>query len=111
MIPDPSPPFTVEMSGMVQDRLAVILRRAKDQQRWAEVTPVLSDISERLRMDPRGWGDPLRDLRQMQLTFYRGILKPFIVYYSVHQRIPIVSVWRIEVDSDDQLTPPTENGQ
>jgi hypothetical protein len=45
----------------------------------------------------------------MQLTFYRGILKPFIVYYSVHQRIPIVSVWRVAVDPDDPLAQPPEN--
>jgi hypothetical protein len=74
MIPDPSPPFTVELSGLVRDRLADILRRAAEQLSLAEVTPVLTDVGERLRMDPRGWGDPLRDLRHMQLTFYRGIL-------------------------------------
>jgi hypothetical protein len=106
MIPDPSPPFTVEMSGSARDQLAAALRRAAELQVSAEVIPVLTDVSERLRTDPRGWGDPLRDLRHLHLTFYRGILHPFIVYFSVHQRIPLVSVWHFKVQPGHPLVPP-----
>ena len=103
MIPDPAPPFEVEMNGIVKERLVALLRRAKDLNLVEDVVPILTDISVRLRMDPRGWGDPLRDFRHMKQTFFRGYLKPFIAHYSVHDRIPFVTLWHLDVEPDHPL--------
>src|SRR5205085_11316866 len=92
MIPDPSPPFSVEMRGIFRDQLAAILQRSHQLAIATEIAAMLTNILQKVTMRPRKWGDPLRHFPHTQFTMYRGYDKPLIVYYAVHDRIPIVSL-------------------
>ena len=61
--------------------------------RWASGFRNLTrDIFEALRQDSRRAGDPLRHLRGVKMTEYRLYRGQLIVNYSVHDRIPMVTI-------------------
>ncbi|MBO0698597.1 MAG: hypothetical protein J2P46_09395 [Zavarzinella sp.] len=67
-------------------------------------------VLEALRQDPRRAGDPLRNLRGLKMTEYRLLREQLVVNYSVHDRIPMVTVWRFQPTSGHPLAPPPHNG-
>jgi hypothetical protein len=90
MIPDPAPPFEVDASGAMKDRLRRMLRRAAELGVQPAISQALTEILQRLRMEPRVWGDPLRRFRKLQMTQYGGTSRWFRCEYSVHDRVPTV---------------------
>ena len=90
MIPDPDPPFEVDASGKVRDRIRRMLERAAVLGARAEVSRALTEVLRRLTTDPRDWGDPLWHFRSLQMTQYGGTTHGFRCEYSVHDRIPTV---------------------
>jgi hypothetical protein len=109
VIPDPAPPYTVDLSGIARDEIRALLVRAAQLHLTNVVVPVLQDIGERLRMRPTKWGDPLYHLRHLKATAYRGVLQPLVEYYSLHDRIPIVTLWHVRPMVGQPLAPP-DNG-
>src|SRR5262245_43009751 len=103
MIPDPAPPFEVHASGLVKDRLRQMLARAGELEVWDETSRVLTDIVERSTLDPRGWGDPLRHFRSLQMTQFGGMTEGFRFEYSVHDRIPMVVISKVFPVLDNPL--------
>jgi hypothetical protein len=92
MIPDPSPPYEVDASGLFKDRLRRMLRRASDLGVRAEIDRAVGEISDLLTQRPREWGDPIKDFRIIHFTQYHATHKGFVCIYSVHDRIPTVVV-------------------
>jgi hypothetical protein len=90
MIPDPAPPFEVDASGQVRERIRRMLQRAATLGVQPEVSRSISEILQRLTIDPREWGDPLWRFHALQMTQYGGTLHGFRCVYSVHDRIPTV---------------------
>ena len=90
MIPDPAPPFEVDASGRVRDRIRRMLLRAGELGVRPAISQALSNILRRLTTDPRDWGDPLWHFHSLQMTQYGGTLHGFRCEYSVHDRIPTV---------------------
>jgi hypothetical protein len=95
VIPDPAPPYAVDLTGTANDEIRSILTRAVSMNQGPMIVPVLEEIGELLRMRPTSWGDPLFRLRNMNATVYRGVLQPLMALYSVHDRIPIVTLWHM----------------
>ena len=90
MIPDPAPPFELDMSGALRDRVIRMLRRAAS---LGVIDPVARDVAEILHemtWNPRTWGDPLRHFRHVQFVQYRSIHGQFRSMYTVHDRLPLV---------------------
>jgi hypothetical protein len=52
-------------------------------------------IVDRLINDPRGWGDPIRNLRKAGQIEYQGRYNRLLAVYTLHERIPLVFLWRI----------------
>jgi hypothetical protein len=95
MIPDPSPPYEVDASGLFKDRLRRMLRRASELGVRAEIDRSLGEISDLLTQRPRERGDPIKDFRVIHFTQFRGPHKGFVCIYSVHDRIPTVVVTKL----------------
>jgi hypothetical protein len=74
-----------------------MLDRAGEIGRRPEIERSIAFIVDRLVRDPRGWGDPVRDLRHAKLTEYHGRHDNFLAVYAVHERVPMVFL--------SQLTP------
>jgi hypothetical protein len=81
VIPDPAPPFDVEIVGSARVDLQMLLKRATRLGMFQELRHCLLDVQEALRADPRAWGDPIRNLRPFQAVFYRRMYYPLIVHY------------------------------
>ena len=92
MIPDPAPPFEVDASGKVRERIRHMLQRAAERGIQPAVSQALTAILARLTTDPRDWGDPLWRFHTLQMTQYGGTLHGFRCEYSVHERIPTVVI-------------------
>jgi hypothetical protein len=90
MIPDPSPPFDVSMVGSAPQQLAYLLTRSPTLGLRAEVDQLLARIMEQLRLQPRAWGDPIRNFPSLKTVQYRGQAGFLLAYYSVHDRLPWV---------------------
>ena len=95
MIPDPAPPFEVDASGAMKDRMRRMLLRAAELGVQADVSQALTAILQRLTTDPRDWGDPLRHFRKLQMTQYGGTGYRFRCEYSAHDRIPSVVLTKL----------------
>ena len=92
MIPDPAPPFEVDASGKVRERIRRILQWATALGVQPAISQALTDILSRLTTAPRVWGDPLWHFHTLQMTQYGGTLHGFRCEYSVHDRIPTVVI-------------------
>jgi hypothetical protein len=55
-------------------------------------TAALRSIRQRLRSDPRGFGEYLHPLPGMRLDVYLGCVAPWAVRYGVHQERKLVFV-------------------
>lgn len=110
MIPDPSPPFELGMSEGLREHIRRLSRKAAARGIASSFRETVEGILEGLRQDPRGAGDPIRRLRGLSMTEYRIVREQLIVSYSVHDRIPMVTVWRLEPGPGHPLAPPPPNG-
>ena len=95
MIPDPAPPFEVNSSGRLRDRIRLMLQRAAELGVQFEISQALTEILQCLTTDPRQWGDPLWHYRVAQMTHFGGTMRGFRCEYSVHDRIPTVVITNI----------------
>lgn len=111
MIPDPAPPFEVQMSDNLRDYIRGLLERAVARGIGDTLRNAVSDLLTALRVNPRRTGDPLRNLRGMSSTLYRIYRNGLIAHYTVHDRIPMVTIWRFETDRYHPLAPPPPNGE
>ena len=92
MIPDPAPPFEVDASGKVRERIRRMLDRAAQLGVQSQVAQSLQAVLRRLTTDPRDWGDPLWHFHSLQMTQYGGTTDGLRCEYSVHDRIPTVVI-------------------
>src|SRR4051812_22256499 len=111
MVPDPAPPFELGMSQSLLERIERLSDRASGRGIGKEFDRSVDRIMTMLRMSPRESGDPIRQLRGFSATEYRIVRDQLIVYYSVHNRIPMVTVWRFEPSPGHPLAPPSGNGK
>jgi hypothetical protein len=95
VIPDPAPPFEVDASGNIRDRIQQMLQRAGELGMQSEFARALADVLEHLKTDPREWGDPLWRLHAAKMTQYAGSIHRLRCEYCVHDRIPTVVITSI----------------
>ncbi len=95
MIPDPSPPFEFGASQLVMERIAELVRRAAVVGLASETGEALLFVENQLRTRPRIWGDPTHHLRGLQVTAFRRVYRRLLFEYTVHDRVPIVTLWAV----------------
>jgi hypothetical protein len=110
MIPDPAPPFEVGMSQLLRERIERLTDLAHARGIGPSFDAAVDRIMELLRTAPRESGDPLRHLPGMSSVLYRAYRNDLIVHYTVHDRIPMVTLWQFEPDPHHPLAPPPANG-
>jgi hypothetical protein len=92
VIPDPAPPFEVDASGRVRDRIRRMLDRAAQLGVQTHVAGSLQAVLGRLTTDPRDFGDRLWHFHSLQMTQYGGTTDGLRCKFSVHDRIPTVVI-------------------
>jgi hypothetical protein len=109
MIPDPPPPFDLDMSQMLRDHIRELGRRAVRAGIGGEFRDAVADVLEQLRTRPREWGEPFRNLRGFQMTARLAVHRQLRIVFSVHERVPLVVLWSLDPVSGHPLAPP-DNG-
>jgi hypothetical protein len=110
MIPDPAPPYEVGMSDNLRERLRGLTREAAAIGIGNAFRDQVQTLLESLRDNPREAGDPLRGARGMYSVLYRLAKFDLILYYTVHDRIPMVTLWQFDLGPNHPLAPPDSNG-
>jgi hypothetical protein len=110
MIPDPAPPFEVGMSELLRQRVREWSDRAASRGFAEAFDSAIDRILDQLRTQPREWGEPSHHLRGLGMTAFRKMYERLLVIYSVHDRIPMVTIWNIYPTAGHPLAPPPPNG-
>jgi hypothetical protein len=106
VIPDPSPPFEFGASQLVWERIRELVRRATGVGYGPETRQALAFMEEQLRTQPRDWGEPSYRLRGLQVTVYRQIYEHLLFVYTVHDRVPMVTLWSVTPTTGHPLAGP-----
>ena len=105
MIPDPPPPFDVDMRAATRERIDALGRRATQLGIAGRFWSAVDEIMAELRRRPREWGEPFRNLRGFQMTARLAVHQNLRVIYSVHDRVPLVVVWSLTPTPSHPLSP------
>ena len=89
------PRYSVGMTGPARAEYLEIARQSVAYGQDAAVTAAMRRIFERLRQDPRQFGDPLYPFRKMRMTVYNASLPPLYVEFGVHDDQPVVVIRRV----------------
>src|SRR5260370_25393359 len=84
------PPISGSRSRQVLKTLKAIQIRAKKAGKGKQFLEALRAINDRLRNNPKGFGEPLYRLPSLKLVVYAAVLYPLAVHYGVHQEKPLV---------------------
>jgi hypothetical protein len=103
MIPDPSPPFEFDPSQLIRERIDELVDAATTIGRRTEAILAFAEIFRLLTIEPRDWGDPIRNHHGMKLTEYHGHHWNLRCKYAVHDRVPIVFLLEITVLESNPL--------
>lgn len=93
--PNGTPPYDVSYLANVHEALKRWKELAVRLGRRIAFADAIREMDDELRRDPRGWGDPLRDLRGMNATFFRHYGPVLVVTYAVHNVRPVVIVQQV----------------
>ena len=95
--------FLVVHFGLVREAVEQLLRQAfLTNKEFAQKTlQSLKHIEERLRTDPREFGEPRHRLKHVEVRV--GVVSPVAVQYAVHDNHPVVFVLKYSL-----LSPPEE---
>lgn len=90
MIPDPAPPYELDLSGALKEQIRRMATRADQLGCGPSVRQSIIDIFNFLINRPREWGDPVRNRPHAQLVEYKWRHGDLLAIYAVHDRIPMV---------------------
>jgi hypothetical protein len=93
----------VSYRGVAIDQLEVLAVVAARIGLTAEFAAAFQEITDRLRADPEGWGDPVRDLPGLHLTYYIHYGPILTVDYAVHIDGSPVFVMNVQPRRDTPL--------
>ncbi len=89
-------PFIIKVSGHVKDLLHKLREQSETLELEVMVGRSLLEIEGHLELDPRAWGDPVKDLDHLNQVMYRRLFDNLKVEYSVHRTESLVWLLLIE---------------
>jgi hypothetical protein len=82
MIPDPAPPYEVGMSDDLRAHIRRLFQRAVAMGIGTTFRDAVQRIFEDLKQDPRGVGDPVRNLRGFKMVEYHLVRDQLVAIRS-----------------------------
>jgi hypothetical protein len=91
------PIFKIDASGQVANELKQILDIARSRGIEQDAKLALAVIFRRLRENPLGLGELVRELQQMKLLDHVAVVKPILVRFgiSLEKRVVFISSFRL----------------
>jgi len=84
--------FKVIPVGTVKADLQRFHKELMLKGKGSEFLRILRKVYQRLRDDPRDFGELLYRLPALKLQVYQAVINPIVVTYGVHDELPIVFV-------------------
>jgi len=84
--------YRVTHLGPAKEALTRHYRRAKLQGKGSVFVAAVEHIYNRLRADPRGFGEPKYPIPGLQLVVHLGIHGPLVVEFAIHDTEPVVVI-------------------
>jgi hypothetical protein len=82
--------FKVHGSKRVLNILKDLQERATESGRGEQFQAALQAMYDRLRKNPKGFGEPLYRIPALKLVVYLGVVNPVALQYAVHDEKPLV---------------------
>ena len=86
--------YYVDVSGEISSQIKRLFKRALSDGRGEAFIASLKEIQRRLASDPLHFGEPLYQLRLLQLSIRKAAIVPIYVEYSVSAEHRIVVIRR-----------------
>ena len=84
--------YRVSQLGPVKDALRVHYERAKAEGIGKKYLAAVQQILQRLRQNPRGFGEPKFNLPAMHMVVHVAIQRPLIVAFGIHDTEALVII-------------------
>lgn len=84
--------YQVVLVGTVNSDLKHFHEELTDKGQGTIFLEILHKVNDRLRTDPRSFGEMLYRLPALKLSVYQGIILPLVVTYGVYDELPLVFV-------------------
>ena len=89
------PTFKIDFSGQLAKEIKQVLDDARILGIEQAVKSALATIFRRLRRDPLGFGELVKEYKHLQLLEHVGIVKPLIVRFGIHLEARVVVVSKL----------------
>jgi len=94
--------YKVVPVGTVKSDLRQFHEELMQQGKGAAFLEILQQLNERLRNDPRGFGETLYRLPALKLLVHQAIIRPLVVTYGVHDELPVVFIHVVKLLSNPE---------
>ncbi len=88
-------PYHLSFAGRSKEQLNALREQAIRLGIKEDFVSALKQIEQRLSLDPLEWGDPLYQLRYLELLLYRGTHAPLNVIYAVDEARKLVYLTQV----------------
>jgi hypothetical protein len=87
-----SRPHVVRMSAQTRDSVLALHREALEAGTGQQFLVAFRRIVDRLRGDPRDFGEPLYRLAALHMVVRQAVILPLVVDFAVHEDQPLVLI-------------------
>ncbi len=87
--------FRLGTTGPAETELLDIVSRAISAGVGPTVIQAMREVRERLRINPREFGEPMYRLRAMRMLMRHAIVNPLYIEFGVHDDEPVVVIRRV----------------
>jgi hypothetical protein len=95
-----SPPFHVDYLAPAKRDIEEVLAQASTRGRFDNAVSLLRTIHDRLRTNPRRFGEESNRLPHLNIVIRHAVMRPISIYFGVHESRPYVWVKHVMLLSD-----------
>jgi hypothetical protein len=86
--------FQVDPTGPAAAQLRALLLQAQERGDGSAARRAARTLYRRLQTDPRSFGEAQFRLPHLNLTLRKGVERPLVVWFAVHETEPLVFIQR-----------------
>ena len=91
------PVFVIDISGQIAKEIKQILLDAAQTGIESEVRLALKTMVRRLRQDPLGFGELVKEYKQLKILEHVAVVKPLAVRFGIHLDSRLVIISRVRL--------------
>lgn len=93
--------FRLVVSGAHKHQIEAMGQEAISRGQFDEFSRTMAYIEGRIQNDPRDFGELVNKLHEMDLDIHVCIVRPIIVYFGIHEVLPLVFLREIRFFTEE----------